>query len=669
MGAGGWRTGKGAAVRACLILGEIAPEARPFPELSEPLSPDPRLLSSSMQRRFPIGAELTPSGVHFRVWAPRVRDVEVVFEDGASLPLEREVSGHFSGLVEDAREGSLYRFRLDGKGPFPDPASRFQPNGPHGPSIVVDPARFPWTDEGWPGAGLQGQVISEIHIGSFTREGTWNAARRELAELASIGFTAVEVMPISEFPGRFGWGYDGVDWFAPTRLYGTPDDFRAFVNEAHRLGLALVLDVVYNHFGPDGNYWSEYSPDYFSRRYQNEWGEAINFDGPGAEGTRELVVTNAAYWAEEYHIDGLRLDATQQIFDSSPENIITALTRAFRESARYRRVFVVAENERQQSHLARTVENCGYGIDGLWNDDFHHCACVAVTGRNEAYYSDYKGKPQELISMLKYGYLFQGQWYSWQKAPRGTPSLDLCAWQFVLFLQNHDQISNGSGGQRLDRLTSPGRYRAITALLLLSPGTPLLFQGQEFGASSPFCFFADHEGELRELVRQGRLQFLSQFPSLAQPEAREQQPDPGDPATFDMCKLDLSERQKNAPLYSMHQDLLRLRREDDVFQRASAEGRAAMDGAVLGPECFLLRYFGARGDDRLLIVNLGVECNLTSSSDPLLAPPENMVWELLWSSEDARYGGSGTPPQAQGEQWKMPGHAAVVLRPGNSTSV
>ncbi|HUK17555.1 MAG TPA: malto-oligosyltrehalose trehalohydrolase [Bryobacteraceae bacterium] len=625
-----------------------------------------------MQRRFPIGAEVLhdSSGVHFRVWAPRRRKVEVMLEGGAAVPLEREPGGHFSGLVAEAHAGSLYRFRLDGGGAFPDPASRFQPEGPHGPSRVVDASQFHWSDGAWPGASLQGQVISEIHIGTFTRQGTWEAARAELAELVSIGITAVEVMPVAEFPGRFGWGYDGVDWFAPTRLYGEPDDFRRFVDEAHRLGLAVVLDVVYNHFGPDGNYWKEYAADYFSRRYKNEWGEAINFDGPGAEGTRELVIANAAYWAEEYHIDGLRLDATQQIFDSSPENVMAALTRSFRAAAGRRRTFVVAENERQYSRLARAPEAGGYGLDGLWNDDFHHSARVAVTGRDEAYYSSYKGKPQELISALKYGYLFQGQWYLWQEASRGTPSLDLRSWQFVLFVQNHDQISNGYGGQRLDRLTSPGRYRAITALLLLAPGTPLLFQGQEFGATSPFCFFADHQGELRRLVRAGRLRFLSQFASLAQADAQQQQPDPGDPTTFEMCKLDFSERRKHTPVYRMHQDLLRLRREDAVFQRAVAEGRGAMDGAVLGGECFLLRYFGATGgDDRLLIVNLGIELDLASSPEPLIAPPENAVWELLWSSENPRYGGSGTPGTAEGGEWKMPGHAAVVLRPEKRPSV
>ena len=615
-------------------------------------------------RSFPVGAEIAPdgAGVHFRVWAPRRRAVEVVLEDGPAAPLQCDPGGYFSGLVAEARDGSRYRFRLDGDGSFPDPASRFQPEGPHGPSQVVDAARFHWTDGEWPGAGLQGQVISEIHIGTFTPEGTWEAARRELAELADAGFTAIEVMPVADFPGRFGWGYDGVGWFAPVRLYGQPDDFRQFVDDAHRHRLAVVLDVVYNHFGPDGNYWKEYSEDYFTDRYGNEWGEAINYDGPNCDGVRELVAANAAYWAKEYHIDGLRLDATHQIFDRSAENIMTALARAFRAGASGRRCFVVAENDHQDARLARPVEAGGCGLDGVWNDDFHHAARVAVTGRNEAYYSAYRGTPQELISTVKYGYLYQGQHHAWSSASRGSPTTGVEPWRFVSFIQNHDQISNSRAGDRLEGLTSPGRYRALTAYLLLAPGTPLLFQGQEFGASSPFCFFADHQGDLRNLVREGRWQFLSRFPSIGQADMRLLLPDPGDFATFEKCKLDFTERRKHSPIYQMHQDLLRLRREDPVFQAVTA-GSGFIDGAVLGPECFVLRYFGAdAGDDRLLLVNLGIDLAVASIAEPLIAPSAASGWRLLWSSEDPRYGGSGTSaPDAKA--WVMPGHAAVVLRP------
>lgn len=614
-----------------------------------------------MKRRYPIGAEVSADGVHFRVWAPQRTSVDVVVGDESAHPLQRETSGHFSGLVAGAKAGDLYRFRLDGGGQFPDPASRFQPQGPHGPSQIVDPARFQWTDANWRGVALEGQVIYEMHIGTFTVAGTWEAARQELPELAALGITVVEIMPVADFPGRFGWGYDGVGWFAPVAIYGEPDDFRRFVDDAHRVGIGIILDVVYNHIGPDGNYLGEFSKDYFSKRYENEWGEALNFDGENSAGLRELVTTNTAYWAEEYHLDGLRLDATQQIFDSSPEHIINALAKSMRAAAGDRKIFIVAENESQLPMLVRAPERGGYGLDGLWNDDYHHTARVALTGRREAYYTDYSGKPQELISAVKYGYLFQGQRYRWQVKRRGAPALDIQPWQFVTYLDNHDQISNSGRGERLHQLTSPGSMKAITALMLLGPGTPMLFQGQEFAASGPFCFFADHTGELPRLIREGRIQFLAQFPTLAQTNMRPYLADPGDFATFERCKLDFTDREKHAPIYRLHKDLLRLRREDGVF----GAGRARLDGAVLAEEVFVLRFFGAHaGDDRLLLVNLGADLNLESAPEPLLAPPEGKLWELLWSSEDPLYGGGGTATLDGPDNWRIPGHAAVAMRPG-----
>lgn len=610
-----------------------------------------------MTRRFPIGAEPTAGGgTDFRVWAPKRKKVEVVIEGGSTAELSRGPDGYFAGVVERAGAGALYRYRLDGGDAFPDPASRFQPEGPHGPSQVIDPAQFTWSDSGWRGCPIDGQVIYEMHVGTFTREGTWEAARRELPELASAGITVVEVMPVSEFPGRFGWGYDGVYWFAPTHIYGQPDQFRRFIDDAHQAGIGVALDVVYNHFGPDGNYLKQYADDYFTDRYANEWGEALNFDGENAGPVREFVTANAAYWAGEYHIDGLRLDATQQIFDASPENIMTVLAKSFRAAARERKTFVVAENESQHSRLARPVEQGGVGLDGLWNDDFHHTVRVAATGHYEAYYSDYRGRPQELISTAKYGYLFQGQRYTWQVKDRGSPAWGLRPAQFVTYIQNHDQVANSSRGERLHRLTSPGTFKALTAFLLLAPGTPMLFQGQEFAASSPFLYFADHNDSLRPLVQEGRIQFLSQFPSLAQPEVRAILDDPGDPMTFERCKLDLSERRTHAAIYHLHKDLLRLRREETAL-------RGRMDGAVLSESAFLLRFFAENGDDRLLVINLGLDWTLDPAPEPLLAPPQGRVWALQWSSEDPAYGGTGTAPFEVAANWRFPGRAAVLLRP------
>jgi maltooligosyltrehalose trehalohydrolase len=616
-------------------------------------------------RRLPIGAELFGAdGVHFRVWAPERRRVEVVLERERrplAVDLEPEPDGYFSGLVGPARDGTRYRFRLDGDAYlYPDPASRFQPEGPHGPSQVVDPSRFAWSDQNWTGVGLEGQIIYELHFGTFTREGTWESASRELAELAALGITVLEVMPVADFPGRFGWGYDGVNLFAPCRLYGTPDDFRRFVDRAHAAGLAVILDVVYNHLGPDGNYLGQFADTYLTKKYDNEWGDAINFDGEGSRPVREFFVANGRYWVEEFHIDGLRLDATQQIFDASPVNILTEVGAAVRAAANGRRTLVVAENEKQEAYQVRPPEQGGYGLDAIWNDDFHHAARVAMTGKAEAYYSDYRGHPQELISAIKWGFLFQGQRYQWQKKRRGTPALDLPPAHFVTFIQNHDQVANSLTGLRCQFLTSPGIYRAMTTLCLLAPGTPMLFQGQEFASSSPFIYFADHHPELARLVQAGRAKFLAQFRSLAAAEAEVELPDPHDPRAFEQCKLDFAERRTNHKAYQLHRDLLRLRRSDPAFR---AQRHRGVDGAVLSPTALVLRYFVGDNQDRLLLVNLGHDLHVDPAPEPLLAPPCNRCWQILWSSEDPRYGGFGTAPLETEDNWRIPGEAAVVLAP------
>jgi maltooligosyltrehalose trehalohydrolase len=614
------------------------------------------------KRHFPIGAELSAAGAHFRVWAPGRRTVTVHLQtDGASrIALLPESGGYFSGFAPGASAGMRYRLQLDDGALLPDPTSRFQPEGPHGPSQLVDPSSFAWTDQSWKGKTIEGQVLYELHVGTFTPEGTWEAARRELPELQATGITVIEVMPVADFVGQFGWGYDGVGLFAPVALYGEPDDFRRFVDEAHGLNIGVILDVVYNHFGPDGNYLKEFSPDYFSSRYTTDWGEALNFDAKNCASVREFVLTNAAYWIEEFHLDGLRLDATQQIFDNSPEHILKAIVLRVRAAARGRATIIVAENEPQQSQLARPIEQDGFGIDALWNDDFHHSATVVFTGHNEAYFTDYKGTPQEFISAAKYGYLFQGQRYKWQKQRRGTPALDLKPSQFVTFIQNHDQIANSGRGLRVSALTTPGRNRALTALLLLLPGTPMLFQGQEFAASTPFFYFADQSEELAELVQKGRAQSLAQFRSLKSVEMSHVFSNPGSIQTFQNSKLDFKDRQRNAPFYAMVKALIALRLSDQAF-RAQIPG--LVDGAVLGGESFALRFFAAGKDDRLLIVNLGLDLELDSVPEPLLAPPEGCHWTTRWSSEEPRFGGSGTYPIETDQNWRFPGHAAVVLQP------
>ena len=582
------------------------------------------------------------------------------------MDLENEGSGYFSVLAPDAGPGSLYRFRLNGdEGPFPDPASRFQPDGPHGPSMVVDPSTYQWSDGEWKGLPLEGVVIYEMHVGTFTPEGTFAAATRELPELAALGVGVIEVMPVADFPGRYGWGYDGVNLFAPTRLYGRPDDVRRFVDTAHALGLAVVLDVVYNHLGPDGNYLTQYSKDYFTDRYDNEWGDPLNFDGPNSEPVREYFISNAGYWIDEYHFDGLRLDATQSMPDSSYEHILAAISRRVKEAANDRATLLVAENEPQNVRLLRPYDEGGYGLDALWNDDFHHTATVALTGRADAYYSDYRGRPQEFISALKHGLLFQGQHYAWQKNARGTPSFSFEPQRFVLYIENHDQVANSLLGRRCHFQSSSGRVRAMTALLLLAPGTPMLFQGQEFAASSPFLYFADHKPELAELVKKGRTEFLRQFPGIAAEGSARFLPDPFAPETFERSKLDLSERESHAEAYALHRDLIRLRRSDPTFAAQAGDG---IDGAVLDHEAFVIRFFSGDGDDRLLLINFGPDLRLQAQPEPLLAPVPGTDWKILWSSEHPSYGGGGVTEVLRSGAWFIPGHAAVALKPSKTAS-
>ena len=600
-----------------------------------------------------------PDGVvGARVWAPARKTVDLVLDSNRARTwrLAPEGDGYFAGEIAGLKAGDRYWLRLDGLTLRPDPVSRYQPDGPHGPSAIVDPDAFTWSDQAWRGIRRDGQVLYEMHVGTFTAEGTWRAAAEHLPRLADLGITVVEMMPVADFAGTYGWGYDGVDLYAPTRLYGHPDDLRDFVNRAHMAGLGVILDVVYNHVGPDGNYLADFSPDYFTDRYRNDWGQALNFEGPAA--AREFFVENAGYWIDEFHFDGLRLDATQDMHDASEEHVLASMVRRAREAARGRDIYIVAENEPQQTRLVRDPQDGGYGADALWNDDYHHAAVVALTGKRGAYYHDYRGTPQELISCAKYGYLYQGQWYAWQEKRRGTPALDLPPCAFVAYLENHDQVANSAFGTRLHQSTSPSRMRAITALTLLGPATPMLFQGQEFASSAPFLYFADHKPELAASVTQGRREFLSQFPNIHDPEVLAALPPPLDVSTFARCRLDHGERERHRAWYELHRDLLHLRHRDPVLQRAQQE---RPDGAVLAASAFILRYRGGEDGDRLLVMNLGCDLELRPLPEPLLAPPAGTVWRVLWSSESLGYGGAGTPALRPHEEMRVPGESAVLL--------
>lgn len=647
-------------------------------------------------RRYPVGAETMNDGAtSFRVWAPRRKRVDVgilppteeaerpdrnarshagpirISECSDTLRLVElapDGDGYFAANVADVESGYRYGFRLDaGERLYADPASRFQPDGPAGISQVVDPARFSWTDAVWQGPTIDNRVLYEMHIGTFTQEGTWAAAAEHLSRLKELGITILEVMPVADFPGEFGWGYDGVLLFAPTRIYGEPDDFRTFVDRAHAEGLGVILDVVYNHFGNFDNYLSEFSSDYYTDRYRNEWASALNFEGPEAAPVREFFIANARYWIDEFHLDGYRYDATQCVYDQSNPYILGEATDAARAAAGNRRTYFSGENETQEVVHLRASRDKGSGLDALWNDDFHHSAMVRLTGKNPAYYSDYLGAVDELACCVRHGFLYQGQRSLWQGKPRGTPTTGLPATAFVTFLQNHDQVANSGAGLRAHALTSPGRYRAMTALWLLSPQTPLFFQGQEFGANSPFLFFADFSGDAAEAVAVGRRAFLAQFPALRMPEEQRLLPNPSSRETFERCRLTHDEREHNQSLWNLHLDLLALRREDPVISRQRAD---LIDATTLGSDAFLLRYFAKpnasegspEAEERLILVNFGTELLICPSPQPLLAPPADRGWQLLWSSDNPRYGADYSPPLETTSGWRLPGECAVVLK-------
>lgn len=603
-------------------------------------------------RRYAVGAEVRERTAHVRVWAPAAHAVRLHL-DGRDVAMTAAGGGYFEIEVE-AAAGQRYGFKLDtADDVLPDPASRFQPDGPHGLSQLIDPSRYAWAHDRWTSAPVERHVIYEMHIGTFTREGTWAGAAARLPRLRDMGLTTLEVMPIAEFPGTFNWGYDGVQWFAPFHGYGTPDDFRAFVDAAHGLGLGVILDVVYNHLGPDGNYLPAFAPAFRSTRHGNEWGDALNFDGADSAPVRALVLANTRYWVEEFRVDGFRLDAVQQIFDDSDEYVVTALAREARDAAGARALLIVGEHEPQHADLVRPASEGGSGLDAIWNEDFHHAALVALTGARFAYYSDYRGDMRELAACIRHGFLFQGQHYPWQKATRGRPALDLPPFATVCCLENHDQVANTARGQRLHQRAAPGACRAMTALLLLGPWIPMLFQGQEFGSTKPFTFFADHGGALADAVETGRRGFMSQFRTLLDPEI--ELPRSNDRAAFERCILDDGEREDHADVIAFFRDLMHLRAADPVIGAADR----VTDAAAIDAHTLVMRAHSSAGD-RLLAVTLGSAFDLSRVAEPLVAPPASGPWRVLWHSERPAYGGSGMPP-LEPLRWDIPGQSAVLL--------
>jgi maltooligosyltrehalose trehalohydrolase len=589
-----------------------------------------------MSWSLPIGAQVTKRGVRFRVWAPAAEQVAVVLDDDAqtSRALERDPDdqGYWSLEIDGLGAGARYAFSVDGGDPRPDPASRWQPDGVHGFSAVVDPDAFTWRDHGWRGVPLAEMIVYELHVGTATPEGTFEALIERLPYFRELGVTALELLPIHDFPGCRNWGYDGVDLYAPARCYGGPNGLKLLVDAAHRHGLAIVLDVVYNHFGPDGNYLRDFSPHYFTGRHHTPWGEAINLDGPGSEAVRSFIIGNALYWAHEYHIDGLRLDATHALIDDSPQHLLQQLAASVCATLPPERQFVIsAEDERNDPRLARAIAHGGYGLDAIWADDFHHEARIALTGEQGGYYADYSGSISDLVKTIADGWFYQGQRSQVSGQARGADPHELALPQFVYCIQNHDQVGNRPLGDRLNQIVDPAAYRALSALLLLAPQTPLLFQGQEWATASPFQFFTDHNAELGRLVTEGRRNEFKGFWT----ETHIEVPDPQAEQTFLSSKLPWDERLQpgHAETLALYRELIRLRQAHPALRRRD---RAALHVTALGERALLLQREGEQPDQTVLIV-VNLSQFFTWQLPEALA---NQPWTTLLDTNAAQYGGA-----------------------------
>jgi maltooligosyltrehalose trehalohydrolase len=533
----------------------------------------------------PFGAALTSEGVDFRLWAPACNRMSLILErEGAAVPMTPCPGGFFETRVAGIGAGTLYRYQLPNGMKAPDPASRFQPHDVEGPSEVVDPQSYAWRTP-WMGRRWEEIVLYELHIGAFTPEGSFRAAASKLDHLVDLGVTAIEIMPVADFQGRWNWGYDGVLLYAPDSSYGHPDDFKFLIDSAHARGVAVILDVVYNHLGAVGNYLPHYAPSFFSSRHKTPWGEAINFDGENSKPVREFIIANALYWVEEFHLDGLRLDAVHAIIDDSPKHILDELAERLRGVASPCHLLVEDENNSAR-RLRRRRDGKPLFYTAQWNDDVHHVLHVAATHERVGYYDAYEGDAVLLGKALSEGFAYQGQMMVYRGAPRGEPSAFLPPDAFVAFIQNHDQIGNRAFGERLNRLAPPEALRALAAVYLLLPQTPMIFMGEEWGAETPFLFFCDFNGEMAEAVREGRREEFSRFPEFADPSSRARIPDPLAESTFLASKLDWNRLEPAR--FAHYRALLRTRRERvaPLLPKIDKGGSAV----VFGPEAVRVRW-------------------------------------------------------------------------------
>ncbi len=606
----------------------------------------------SRHREMPFGAECRKDGsVRFRLWAPAARQVEVELygADGAALavklPLKRGEGGWFELITYAARAGTQYRYRIfrsrenrsgenctggnhSGENPaagdrsnqdpsdqdagqlVPDPASRFQPHDVNGPSEVIDPNAFAWQDAAWRGRPWAEAVIYELHVGTFTPQGTFAAARERLDYLRELGVTAIELMPVADFPGRRNWGYDGVFTFAPDSSYGRPEELKELVQAAHRRGMMVFLDVVYNHFGPEGNYLNAYAPQFFTERHCTPWGNGINFDGAESRAVRDFFIHNALYWLEEYHFDGLRLDAVHAITDDSKPHLLTELADAVHRSIpEERQVHLILENDLNQARYLRRGEHCRpQAYTAQWNDDIHHALHVLVTGEHDGYYIDYAERTVEHLGRcLTRGFAYQGETSKLREGrARGESTAGVPLTAFVSFLQNHDQIGNRAFGERIASLAAARALRTATAITILAPSPPMLFMGEEYGAIAPFFFFCDFQGDLAAAVTNGRRNEFARFAAFSDPAVRERIPDPNADATFAASKLEWTalEQPAHREWLELYRELLRLRREF-IVPRLAAACRLTSDYAIHSERALTACWQFADQVELRLAANLG----------------------------------------------------------------
>jgi maltooligosyltrehalose trehalohydrolase len=580
--------------------------------------------------------------VRFRVCAPEATEVRVLLrqhgKQECAFNLQRApAAGVWEATVEQATAGDSYAYAVDKDEPRPDPASRFQPDGVHGWSEIVDPSAFRWTDSEWAGLDPARTVIYELHVGTFTPAGTYRGAIEKLPFLRDLGVTAIELMPLADFAGRRNWGYDGVALFAPSRAYGRPDDLRAFVDAAHRHGLGVLIDVVYNHLGPEGAYLPAINPRFLTSQHATPWGGAVNLDDEGSESVRRLLVDNALYWIHEYHADGLRLDATHSLFDAGPRHIVAEIAGAVHAAADPSPL-VFAEDHRNLAAMIEPASRGGWGLDGVWADDFHHVVRRMLGGEEHGYFVDYRGDAAELADTLRRGWLYTGQRSAHAGGPRGTDPSSVEMRRAVICVENHDQIGNRALGDRPEHSVDRAAWRAAIAVLLTAPMTPLLFMGQEWAASTPFLFFTDFGGEVGSKVVEGRRKEFEAFPEFAAPGAAERIPDPQADATFEASRLrwDETGEPAHASVLALHRDLLRLRRERRALQASDARDCVAH---AIDADTVAFRRDAPGEAPVLVVARLRGRGAVTV---PILAAGG---WQALLVTEDRRYAEDPLPPR------------------------